>query len=61
VKTLSSVEEVPDDRPSAEQNAQLRIERGETLNLLLDEALMLTADGVPIMLPEAGDAIEFTV
>jgi hypothetical protein len=59
VKLYRSVDEVRNDRPSAEQNAPLRIEPGETFYVLVDEALILTADGVPIKLPKTGKTVDY--
>ena len=59
VKIYRSVEEIRANRPSAEQNAPVRFEPGETLYLRLDEALILTADGVPIPLQDTGKSVDY--
>lgn len=59
VRTYQSQANLADGRPLAEQKAPLSIEPGAILFLQVDEALLLTANGNRVMLPQSGDAVDY--
>jgi hypothetical protein len=59
VRTYQSQDNLLDNRPLTEQNAPIEIEPDAILYLQVDEALLLTANGARIKLPESGDTVDY--